>query len=144
MAIFCLIHIVCRHEYGYSLLSCLVDQVPKFSPRYRIDSACWLIKKNNSRLMKDRHRKSKLLLPSQWQGTHQFICLIFQPSLLKDSGCFISYELIRLSVYTSIKTHIFFHSQVVIKREFLAQIANILLDEFILPEHIKPSHGCFS
>ena len=141
IAIFGLLHIVRGYEYGDSLLSHLVNQFPKLATRDWINAGGWLIEKDNRRIVQHRAPQRQALLPSAGEGAGDEIFLSFQVRhLQRPFDARVQFSSVD-AVETGKQTYVLNDLEIVIERELLRHIADLLAHLFRFARDIEPSHG---
>src|SRR4029078_12099224 len=73
IAVLGFVHIVSRDENRSTTRGRGVDHFPELPARNGIDSAGWLVEKDNRGLVKQRNRECELLLPAKRQLAHELV-----------------------------------------------------------------------
>src|SRR5437867_6372405 len=138
MAILGLVHVMSRDEYRMAAIGELVDQGPETSPRDRIHSGSGLIEKENRRVVQDGATERKTLLePSSEFAGKRF-----------PSGCEVGHceglllslpaQALRHRIDPAEEVDVLFHGQIVVEREPLGHITDILAYRFGFTVDIVP------
>jgi len=94
--------------------------------------------------MKDRYRECQFLFPSQGEKLYQGVAFLLKIQSLQQFIGFPGDYFIAKAVNTAEKTDILPHPEIFIQRKFLAHIADISFDQFILFDDIIACHGSIS
>ena len=137
VAVFRLLHVMGSYKDSNSLLGHLMNQFPELTPRNGIDAGGRLIEKDDGRLVQDGATQRQPLLPAARQRSGDQILLPFEighrerpfdPFLKLIGGH---------AVKSGKQAQVFDHFEIVVEREFLRHVADILAHGFRLAAHIE-------
>ena len=141
MAVFRFVHVVRGDQNGMAGFGKLIDQVPEAAARDGIDARSGLVQKQDARGMHDGAAQRQALLPAAGQQ-------------LGDGGAAVGEARHAQHVLLAFRAHVFgdavnpaeevdvlFHGEIVVERELLRHVADVLADLFGILGDVEAGHG---
>ena len=126
IAVFSFFHVVRGDKDGDAVFGHMVNEIPELPARDRIDAGRGLIKKQDGRLVQNGAAQRQTLFPAAWKGAGDEILLAFQVGHFKRPFDAVFEFGRRNTVETGEEAEIFNDVQIVVERELLRHVADVL------------------
>ena len=142
IAVFGLLHVVRGDKDGDALLRHLVNQVPELAARDGIDSGGGLVEKEDGRPVQHRAAQRQALLPSARKRAGNEILLALEIGHLKRPFDAFLKIFRRNAVEPGEESQVFDHLEIVVERELLRHVADVLAHGFRFTANIVSGNLC--
>src|SRR5579871_5768883 len=115
----------------------LVDQIPKCPASNGIDARSRLVEEKHGRLVQDRAPERETLLPAAREKSGEAGSAFFDPGHFQHIGFALGAAGLRNAVDAAEEIDVLFHSEVVVEREFLRHVPDVMLDGFRLGHDVE-------
>ena len=114
-----------------------MNQVPELPARNRVDTGSRLIEKDDGRLVQDSTSERQPLFPSTRQSTGNHLLVFSQVGHLQRPINTLLHLLARDVVEPGKKPQVFNYPEIVVQREFLRHVTDVLPYRFRFPGHVE-------
>ena len=130
-----------RHENSDASVDRLIYQLPKLSPCCRVYATRRLIEEDNFRFMEDADGERQFLLPTERKACDNVVAMTCQVEMPQKLFSLPFYIFAAHPIYTTEQTYVLTDCKIIIERELLAHVADMLLYLLKFCTDVAASHS---
>src|SRR6516165_12482818 len=136
------IHVVGRDQDREAVARHVMNEVPELASRLGVDACGRLVEQQELRLVQDAGGKRKALFPAAGELRGKLVATVSEPHALHDATHCLA--CVGHLVNACHEIEILEHRQVVVEAELLRHVADLVADQWRLPDDVEPKTGAVS